>query len=363
MLKLAGQVVDVHDDPTLKRLVDALPIETLREKFGSTTILDQGEMVSIPDTRLGAIFFDSNVIGGWEKRAYLLTAPDHAELSLLYFTKAAEEGIFPPSVRNQIACQIKHGLEMWDIEVPEAVEKWAEEYGDWIPNDNFIDLATVQDEGEPATTTYAFAKVAGENKISVLPCGTPEDTAASIRAILDEDAGEMLGLDRFEIVKAASALKFAAERQGIRAPKALIKMACVDERDPTDVAILLTERLRLVPEDAPTARVKLAHDTVHSILKEASITKKAALLSAFDKTFGIGERAYGAGVPRPFDVFFEPAQVKTASNEDLIAQMGGIERITTVVGEKRAKAFEKNASEALAALKPEVRAVLLHGVR
>lgn len=362
MLKLAGKVIDIHDDPTFKTMLDALPRTTLREKFGSTKLYEPAELAMIPDSRIGAIFFDSNVIGGWEKRAYPLHEPDHAELSALYFTKAAESGVFPVAVRNQIASQISHGLQMHDIPVPESIEKWAEEYGDWVPSDNFIDVRMVREDEVSANDLYAFAKTSGDHRFSVLPCGTPEETADSIRALLAEDGPEDLGLDRFETMKAASALKYAAERHGMKPPKDLVKIACVDERDAADVGVLLTERLRLLPEDMSPPRMKLAHDTVHQILKEASAEKKVALLSAFDTTFGIGERAYGSGVSRPFDVVFAPAVAKQASQDDLIVSMGGIDRIKAIVGDETAQAFEKDAAAALKTVKAPIRAVLLHGI-
>lgn len=362
MLKLAGKVIDVHDDPSFGTLVRAMPLATLREKFGSTKIYEPEELGMIPDSRIGAIFFDSDVIGGWEKRAYPMHERDHAELSALYFVKAAESGLFPVSVRNQIASQIAHGLQMHDLPVDECVEKWAAEHGDWIPNDNFIDVRMVQEDAVSGNDLYAFAKTAGEHTISFLPCGTPEETAESIRTLLSEDGPEDLGLDAFETRKAASALKYAAERQGIRPPKGLLKIACVEERDAADVGILLTERLRLLPDDMAPPRMKLAHDTVHKILSAPTPEKKAALLEAFDSTFGIGERAYGAGVSRPFDVIFAPAVEKKASQEELLLSMGGIERIRSIVGEKVAAAFEKDAEAALKAVKPPVRTVLLNGV-
>lgn len=360
MLKIAGEIIDVHDDTGFGVLLADMPLEEVREKFaGKTDLLDDHDLTCLPESRLGAIFCDGRnetIV----KRAYPLHTGEHAELSSIYFMKAASS--FPEDVRNQIASQINHGLYMHGIDAPADLQKWAADHGDWRPADNYVDISMHDPPSAPADLMHAFSKEADGLVTSFLPCRTAEETAASIRALTAADGPEDLGLSRMEAKKSASALKFAAEAQGVVPPAALLKMACVDERALKDVESLLTARLRSLREDLPGDRRKLAADSMRAIMSEPAAEKRAVLLQAFDSVFGIGDRAYGKGMPEPFDVMFEPAVVKRAeSQDDVLARLGGIERIRGIVGEKKAAEFEKDASKALGGLRGEIRLVLEHG--
>lgn len=360
MLKIAGKIIDVHDDADFGVLLSALPAKEVRKKYaGKVDLLDERELADLPESRLGAIFFNSRT-REVEKRAYPLNSEGHAELSAIYFEKAAGDAVFPDDVRNQIAAQIRQGLAMWGLDGSELLNKWAEEYGQWQPGDNFIDLAMVESPSSVAPESFAFSKDAGETITSFLPCSNADETIQSISGLLRPHAAEDLGLSRIETTHAASALKFAAEAQGVEVPPPLMKLACVDTRPEDDVQALLRQRFEMISEDMGMGHRKLAQDTIQAIQREAEPEKRAGLLESFDRAFGIGDRAYGRGAPRPFDVFFQSMPTKAAAEQDIVAGLGGMEHLKFVVGEKKASEFEKDPKTALKSLKPEIRTILQH---
>ena len=367
MLKLAGMLLDVHDDIGLHRFRELVP-EGEREKLASgVELLSPEEMDSISDHRFGAVFHSSDDPSVPPRRSYLLTTPQHTKISALYFMKAASA--FPDVVRAAIAAQINHGMETHGVDVEDVLpaDKVAEfrglveSHGDWSPGDNFIDCALHDAPPEPEVEKYAFSKVAsGGMRKFVLPVEDGDQVRASISALLSKTAMEDLGLDADELHKAASAVKFAAESLEVDVPDDLIKLACVDPRPRDDVESLLRSRMDYVNPEKRASRAGAIKTAMAKVLEEEKPAALVAKIALFDGACGIGEKEYHRGCLRPFDVVFQDGRKVADANVELLESVGGIEHVKSVLGEKVAAEFAKDPKGTFEKQSKELKHLLLH---
>jgi len=369
MLKIAGTLLDVHDDIGLHRFRELVP-EGEREKLAAgAELLSPEEMEAVSDHRFGAIFHNSDDPSSPPRRAYLLTTPQHVKISALYFAKTAGENLLPAPVRAAIAAQIQHGMEVHGVEADDVLpaEKaaefrgWAEEHGAWNPGDNFIDVALFDNPEPPEVSKYAFSKVAsGGLRKYLMPVETPEQVLAAMEALTSKTAMEDLGLDALELRKTASAVKFAAETLEVNVPDSIVKLACVDERPREDVVDLLNSRLAYVNADKREIRAGAIKTAMAKVLEETAPAALVAKIALLDSACGIGEKEYRKGCSRPFDVVFQDGRKQASEDEVLLESVGGIGHVKSLLGEKTAAEFAKAPKATFEKQSRELKHLLLH---
>lgn len=365
MLKIAGKVLDVHDDVGLNVFRSIFPETEHRKIAEGVELLQPDELAAIDDNRFGAIFYAPT--SGDQRRAYPMHTPEHTKLSAHYFVHS--NGSFPEEVRASIAAQLAHGFEIHNMDPVDVFGektaseflKWADAHGEWGPGDNFIDIELHDDPAPPEAENYAFSKQASNGMTQyVLPCDTEEQTRASIEAVLSNDAMEVLGLDPFELKKAASALKFAAEHHGVAVPDGLVQIACVEPRPIDDVRSLLNSRLDYMDPEKRASKAAHIKTAMGILMKESSHEALVPKIAMFDKACGIGEHAYMKGCPTPFSVAFVSGATKEASNDSVLEELGGLKNIEELLGPDVAKSFKEDARGALSGQPEEIRHILRH---
>lgn len=363
MLKLAGTVLDIHDDVGLTKFRKIVSPTQQQKLAEGVELLQPEELEAIPDGRFGGIFYAGSSPGD-QRRAFPMHTPEHTKLSALYFMDADP---LPDPVRCAIAAQLAHGFEVHGVDPAEVLaEKTAEfvdlvsSHGEWAPGDNFIDVE-LYDEPEPQSELYAVKKASANGTTAyILPCDTAEDTRRSIEAIVAPDAMERLGLDAGEIRQAAGALKFAAEHHGVSVPDPLVQLACIEPRPGKDIASLVSSRLDYMSEEKRASKKELIKTAMAAILSEDDPATLVAKIAMFDKACGIGEAQYMRGCLRPMDVVFVPGATKEASAEEILVGFGGLDMVKEILGDEAAAEFKADPKGAFARQDPEIQHILRH---
>ena len=369
MLKLAGTLLDVHDDIGLHLFRELIP-EAERQKLAAgVELFSPEELQVVSDHRFGAIFHDSSDPAVPPRRSFLMQTPAHTKLSALYFAKVASDRVFPDPVRNAIAAQLSHGMEVHGTTPEEVLDgvkaaefrEWADQHGEWAPGDNFIDCSLFDAPEAPEVEKYAFSKLAsGGMRKFVLPVETADQVLASVGAVLSKTAMDDLGLDADELRKAASAVKYAAEAFEIEVPEALVKMASVDERPREDVVDLLSSRLAYVNADKRETRASQIKTAMAKVLEETKPAALVAKIALLDSACGIGEKEYRKGCARPFDVVFQDGRKVADESVALLESVGGMEHVKEILGEKVAEEFKKAPKATFEKQSKELKHLLLH---
>jgi hypothetical protein len=358
MLKLAGQILDVQDDGPLSLLRRSMKDDEIREKFASGEVLDPPEAERLDEPEYAAVFHkEASIV----RRAYPVATAGQTLMSVAYFAKVASavDTPFPEDVRNKIACNLVSHADLFQVAVPDEMRKWASDYGEYLPNDNWIDLAMHDSPAAPAPTRWAFSKRAGDETLNMFPCSTRAETEASLREFA-KSAGEAYGLEGIEARCVAAELMKAAEEHGLKAPDEIVEMGSMQKRAMPEIHGLLLDRLERVPVsllDRGSNREKFAQAIV-AIEMEDDPIKMAGAIAAFDAAVDFNEGHYLTGLLRPHEVVF--AKGAAQAEPSLIDKIGE-DRLREVLGDDGFEGFKKDPAAAFQSLPSEVRGELLHG--
>lgn len=357
MLKLAGHILDVQDDAPLSLLRRSMSDEEIREKFASGEQLDPREADALDDSQFAAIFCKEAQI---VRRAYPVGTPGQAMMSAEYFQKVAGGATspLPESVRNQIACNIVCHCDLFGVSVSDEMRKWAADHGEFLPNDNWLDVTMYDSPARSVPTEWALVKKADGGESMFFPCSSKDFTEVSLSEFAT-NGGEPYGLDAMESRMAAAALMKKAEEFGVDVPDEVRHLGSLEKRAASELHGLLLDRLERVPVDLIERgdnRAKLA-TAISEIEKEPDAIKQAGAIAAFDAAVGFGEGHYLTGLLRPHEVVF---RYGAAEPEVSIVEKIGEDRIREHLGDDGLEAFRKDPSSAMAGLNPAVRDALLN---
>lgn len=360
MLKLAGQIIDVQDDGALSLLRRSLSDAEIREKFASGEVVEPNQSTALDDPQYAAIFTkEAEVV----RRAYPVATPGQTLMSVAYFMKVASapETPFPDVVRNQIACNLVSHADLFNVPIPDEMRKWAEVHGEYLPNDNWVDVGMHDSPALPPPTDWAHLKFSADTSegIGIFPVSTRQETEASLREFA-KTGGDPYGLSDLETRLAAAKLMKKASEHGLSVPEEVTELGTMEKRANEEIHGRLLDRLDRVPVtllDRGSNREKLAQ-AIAAIEEETDPIKMAGAIAAFDAAVDFGEGHYLTGLPRPHEVVFRygaPPQVESVFDKI------GEDRIREFLGDEAVEPFRKDPDAAFKALSPEIQGALLNG--
>jgi hypothetical protein len=358
MLKLAGRILDVQDDAPLTVLRKGMDDTLIVEKFASGEVLEPTAAETLDDPQYAAIFHkEAQVV----RRAYPVGTAGQTLMSVEYFSKVASaaDSPFPEAVRNQIACNLSSYADLFQVTVPDEMRKWASAHGEFLPNDNWVDVRLHDSPELPPTNQWAIVKTASDGEIGYFPCGSKEEIQASLHE-MQKNGGEPYGLDPIEERIAAANLMAKAAECEIEIPDAVRQLGSMEKRAAEEIHGMLLERLERVPMtliEAGENKVKLA-TALKAIEEESDPVKMAGAIAAFDAAVDFGEGHYLTGLMRPHEVVFQYGAAAPAMS---LVEKIGEDRLREYLGDDAFETFRVNPSVAFAALPREVREGLLNG--
>lgn len=359
MLKIAGQRLDLYDDAELETLRSSMDPGDLRKLAANTTILEPGELDALEDADFGAVLFEGPEKTASRRRAWPCHDPENTTVSLVYFKHAADAGWMPEEIRNQVACQLVAQADYHEIDVDDGIRKWAELHGEWLPGDNFIDLALYDVAAQPAPTKFALEKIASGERLGYYPCGTPDEVAASMSSLVN-DGADVFGLTDFEGRKVAAILRSEATDLGVEVPDEIVAMSQIEKRSSQEIHGLLRYRVERVPEAKREKLASAIDGAIAEIESEEDPIKMARNIQRLDEALGFHAGHYETGIPTPLDTVFRKVAVEELRPTSLLDKIGR-ERIEDVCGAEKLAEFEKDAQAAFDSCEPEVQELLLHG--
>lgn len=359
MLQIAGKILDVYDDPRLEVLLGRHGVEGVREKF-AFEIPDSVDLDALDDDAFGAIFYLPEKIASdsGPRRAWPVHEPGVCAISVEYFDKVASDGrVFPDEVRNQIASNIVANADLHGVDVPDEMRKWAADEGEFLPDNNWINLAAYSSPGREDPTQFAVEKRAAGGVARLYPLDDAECVAASIDTFT-KVGWDTYGLSEWEARIAANRIVKAATEHGVGVPEDLAVFAELQVKTAEEIHGALLSRIERVPVAMRNTPQKVAalQEAIAVIEGRDDPVKMAAGVAEFDLGVGFGEEHYIAGLCRPELVIFEPAQ-KTA--EVSLLDRIGREKVSTYLGADALAEFEKDAEAAFAAQPEDVREFLI----
>lgn len=347
MLKLAGHILDVQDDATLSLLRRGMSDEQIREKFAAGEQLGPSESGSLEDSEFAAIFFkDASVV----RRAYPVGTAGQTMMSAAYFHKVAGESAspFPEAVRNQIACNLVAHCDLFGIQADPEMRKWAGQHGEFIPNDNWLDISMYDSPSAPGPTEWAIKRASPGGDMLLFPCSSKELVEQSLARFPE------FVLDPMEERIGAAKLCEKAAEFGVDVPDGIRAIGSVEKRAAQEVHGLLLDRLDRVPVElielgSNRERLKTA---ISQIEAETDPIKQAGAIAAFDAAVGFGDGHYSSGLPRPFEVVFQGGEARADVPS---AEKIGAERVREYLGDEAMAAFERDPDGMIAGLDPLVK--------
>ena len=356
MLKLAGRILDVQDDGPLAVLRKGMDDAAIAEKFASGEVLDLKQAEGLDDPQFAAIFHKEAQI---VRRAYPVGTAGQTLLSVEYFGKVASaaDSPFSDPVRNQIACNLASYADLFQVPVSDEMRKWAETHGEFLPNDNWIDVRHHDSPERAASNQWAITKQASDGHVGYFPCGTKDEVEASLHE-MQKNGGEPYGLNPLEERIAAASLMAKAAEFEVKVPEVVLQLGSMEKRASDEIHGMLIERLERVPVtliEKGENQAKLAA-AIKAIEAEADPIKMTGAIAAFDAAVDFGEGHYLTGLARPHEVVFSYGAAAPA--QSLVDKIGE-DRIRECLGDDAAETFKVSPEVAFAALPPEVRAELL----
>ncbi len=118
-MRISGVILDIYDDPQGEVLVNLIRDNPLPEKLASARLLDQSELVSLPDRLFGLVADD----GPRRLRKYAMCDEAHVVTSILYFLDRGD--VLPSEMQSKVAANLVNACAWYDMDPPEALVKRA----------------------------------------------------------------------------------------------------------------------------------------------------------------------------------------------------------------------------------------------
>lgn len=355
MLDISGLVLDLYDDPKLSVLLDRYGQEGARAKF-AFAVPERKDLEALDDDQFAAIFYSEKQAGQVVRRVWPVSDAASCHLSIEYFGKVASEGVLPDEVRNQIACNLLANAELFDVEVPKDMAKWASTHGDYIPSDNWVNVDIYESPSQKATK-FAFERSTLSGVEKIFPIDTRRMVEDSVESFVKEGF-DHFGMSQWDARLTASRLVKAATLHEVDVPDDLLALSMVEEKSAEEVRGAILDRIERLPvswRDTAEKRAKF-RSMVDEICGQPDPFKKVACLRDFDRAVGFPENYEATGVVRPEDVVFRAVK-KIAREVPLIEQIGR-DRISDLLGQEALIDFEKDAEAAFGALDEDVQEAL-----